>query len=140
MGSPAAPHVLVIDDDLPSLRLAERTLAYHGYRTTCRAWPDLRPDEVAASAASVVVLDIRFGGEHLGLEFLAALKADAATADLPVLVCSADAFAVLAAEGRLAAVGCGVLLKPYRPADLARAVARFCGDGLAAPSARPHAA
>ena len=118
-------HVLVIDDDRPSLCLSERTLLHHGYRVSSRDWPELNPAQVAALAVDVLVLDLRFGSRPLGLDYLAELKAAPETARLPIVICSADVFAVREFDRRLAEFACQVVLKPYRPGDLARAVA--CG-------------
>ncbi len=121
------PHVLVVDDDEPSLLLAARVLAHAGYRVTGRPWPDLAPGELAALAPDAVLLDLRFGGRPLGLGFLDEVKADPTTAAIPVLVCSADVWGVRAAGERLAAAA-GVLLKPYRAADLVAAVGRCLAE------------
>jgi CheY-like chemotaxis protein len=66
--------------------------------------------------------DLRFGSRPLGLDFLAELKADPATAEIPVLVCSADLFEVRAARRTLTDAGCSALLKPYRLDELLAAV------------------
>ena len=123
MAEHAPLHVLVVDDDGPSRRLAARVLGMRGYRVTTRPWPDLGPSEVASLRPDAVVLELRFGGRPLGLELLEALKADPATAGIPVVVCSADAYGLRGAARRLAESGCDVVPKPYRAADLAEAVA-----------------
>lgn len=126
MAEAVVSHVLIVEDDEPSLRLAKRVLDRVGYRVTTRPWPDLAPSAVAALAPDAIVLDLMFGRKPLGKAFLESLKADPATASIPVLICSADVFGVREAQEQFATDACGVLLKPYRPAALISAVAS-CG-------------
>ncbi len=89
MGTRAVHLVMVDDDDIDvrsmrrSLERAGSTLALSVARDGCEALDHLRRDGVARDA--VVILDMhmpRMGG----IEFLAAVRADAALASLPVFV------------------------------------------------------
>ena len=140
-GTTPAVHVLVVEDDEPSRCLAERVLTQSGYRVTPQAWPDLTPAEVATLAPDVVVLDLMFGRAPLGLAFLEDLRAHPATAELPVMVYSADVFGIRAASDRLGTAACVTLIKPFRPSALLEAVARCLEAPVsAAATTREHAA
>jgi len=127
-----APHVVVIEDDLPILTLFGRSLEHAGMRVTKREAPDIEPAELAALAPDAIVLDLLFdprrrgfAAADLGGPFLERLKRDPATAEIPVVVCSADVPRLRALEARMAGHGVIALPKPCRPAELVRAV-RSC--------------
>ncbi len=60
-----------------------------------------------------MILDRLFGGEDRGRQFLQHLRLTRATAQLPVLVCTAAVHLVRDAQDYLASMGIGVILKPF---------------------------
>lgn len=120
-GGPAAAsagpgrRILCVDDSEPNLLLLARFLerrgdafapARTGEEALERAWAD-RPD--------AVLLDLELP-DLGGLEVLAALRADARTREVPVVVVSADARAERIAEAQ----ACGARDYLVKPLDLAR--------------------
>ena len=106
--------VLLIDDDVGLAAFARMALESGGYTVH---WADggvagleaarrVRPD--------LILLDLQMPDVH-GIDVLRQLKADPATAEIPVVVCSGQA-SLLAGSER-AVVG-GVLDKPFRLAEL----------------------
>ena len=89
---PRAPaiHVLAINDDLAILGVYADLLAEEGYRVTTERMPYVDPADVIAIGPDVIVLDLLVRHEERGAGFLAMLKVDSATRDLPVVVCSGD--------------------------------------------------
>ena len=87
----AQSHVVVVDDNLPSLQLVQLLLARSGFRSV-KAVSD--PRELLARydelEPELVVLDLHMPGMD-GYAVLKALRAKATAADLPVLVLTADA-------------------------------------------------
>jgi two-component system OmpR family response regulator len=118
-GSGGAPHVLVVDDTADIRDLLARYLGGHGLSVTTAADaaaarpvlfgpPDGRPD--------LVVLDLMMPGED-GLTLCRALRADAATAALPIIMLTAMG----EETDRVVGLEVGAddyLAKPFNPREL----------------------
>lgn len=110
------PHILLADDDESIGVVARLGLRRAGYDVTVVG------DGVAALAAArgggcdAVLLDWMLPGMD-GIEVCRALKADPATAALPVIFLTAVAHAGALAEA-LAAGAIGVIAKPFNPVTL----------------------
>jgi CheY-like chemotaxis protein len=115
-------HVLVFEDNEAMRDLYRELLAEEGYRLTLAATPELEPTDVAALAPDLIVLDLLFGRRFRGVDLLTALKTDARTRHIPVLVCSADATLLDERRVELAAQTCGALAKPFGVEALLTAV------------------
>ncbi|MCC6312810.1 MAG: response regulator [Thermomicrobiales bacterium] len=120
-------HVLVVEDSPETLALLRRVFEAEGFRVTTNSAP---PDAaaVAREAPDLVVLDVLFGREQRGLDLLRELRADAATADLPVVLCSAAIEPLRRIEGDLLVGGVGLVLKPFDIDALLDEVARVTKD------------
>lgn len=109
----AERHILVIDND-PSLQALFRdVLEGEGYRVTTRGTPTTDRDEFLALGPDLLILDLVLDRAESGWRFLQRLKADPATAAVPVLVCSAAVEAIERARERLVAWSCAILAKPF---------------------------
>ena len=73
------------------------------------------------------------GGQELGTTFLALLRSDPSTRDLPVLVCSGDTPRLKELSGQLRAWGCDVLTKPFDIDVFVDAVRAGLGNGITTP-------
>jgi CheY-like chemotaxis protein len=141
-GADAAPaqHVLVIEDDAVLGALYAEILAGEGYRATTWATTPSEPAAIAALAPDLILLDLAVGPTRDGgWTPLAQLKAEPATAAIPVLVCSALIRRTGSASEELTARTCGVLAKPFELDELL-SLLHGCaaqGDDLAA--RRPQA-
>jgi CheY-like chemotaxis protein len=83
-------HVLVLDDESTIVEILHlhEVLADDGCKVTSfRTLPPL--DEVAHLTPDAIILDLVFGGQATGVGFLVALRADPATAAIPVVICTA---------------------------------------------------
>jgi CheY-like chemotaxis protein len=85
---------------------------------------------------ALVILDLIFGVEKIGWQLLEKMRLNRATADIPVIVCTAAVNEVRQNEGHLTAMGVSVILKPFG-VDLLLAVVK---EALAAPRRRSGAA
>jgi CheY-like chemotaxis protein len=124
-------HVLVIDDDPDVLALLRDLLADEGHRVTARPCADLSPAAVAALAPDAIVLDCLAPGTEGGWALLEGLRADPATALVPIVLCpAAGPRAVAALVPRLARLAVRLVPKPFDIDRLATAVAAALGrDG-----------
>jgi DNA-binding response OmpR family regulator len=114
------PLVLVADDDEDILLLVTTTLTRAGFEVIQARDGKQALDLTRAEAPQVVVLDIAMP-ELDGLTVLRRLRADAATADLPVVLLSARAQEADVARG-YAEGASKYVAKPFRPSELVDAV------------------
>lgn len=115
--------ILVIEDNSTNMHLVSTVLGTQGY-TVLQA---SRADEGIALARrelpDLVLMDIELPGMD-GLEATAILKADRATAHIPVVALTA--FAMKGDEARFRAAGCdGYVAKPFDYLELLALVARL---------------
>ncbi len=83
----AAPLVLVIDDDAASCEVVQKMLHREGYRVSCAHDGQHGLERARLENPDVITLDILMPNTS-GWEVLARLKADAATAEIPVVIIS----------------------------------------------------
>ena len=113
MSDPLPPHVVVINDEQDLLVLFRELLEGEGYRVSTLTYPTADLADLQILAPDLVILDMLFGGEDRGWQFLQHLRLTRATAELPVLVCTAAVRLVRDAQDYLANMGIGVILKPF---------------------------
>jgi DNA-binding response OmpR family regulator len=119
-------HVLVVDDEPAILNIFGEMLADEGCRVTGLASVPT-PREIASLAPDAIVLDLVFDGRTSGLELLRELRRDAATAVIPIVVCTALTDPCIAVSLGELAVPTPVLTKPF-DLDDAIAVIRLALD------------
>jgi CheY-like chemotaxis protein len=122
MGGPF--RALIIDDDRDLLLLVQRTLEFTAGWEVVTAGSGAGGIELArTSAPNVILVDVMMP-EMDGWEVCRRLKADPATAGVPVVLLTARRDLD---QRRLAETGAsGVLLKPFQPDQLARQVRELC--------------
>ena len=116
------PRLVLVDDDAAARRMMRRVLERRGYAVD--EAPDGRSglELVRADAPAAVLLDLRMPGELSGIDVAAKLRADAATASIPIVVVSASTH--LDARGLVEAVGCDAFVeKPVDFDELERVLA-----------------
>jgi PAS domain S-box-containing protein len=91
IGSEVSPVVLVVDDDKAIVELLSRTLKQRGYAVMAAYDGKEAMAAVHARMPHAILLDLRMPVMD-GYEVLQALKADPATADIPVVIMSAYHF------------------------------------------------
>lgn len=116
-------HVLVVNDTEEILDLFRDILENMGHRMT--AW-SFSPDDLATVIEikpDLIILDLMLGPTELqGWALLQKIRMTPATENIPVIVCSAAINWVREQEGWLAANAVKVVLKPFKVAQLERAV------------------
>jgi DNA-binding response OmpR family regulator len=130
-------HVLLIEDE-PSIAEAIRfILARDGWRVTWQEDGTGAVAAVAQVAPDAVILDVMLPGRS-GHDILRDLRADPATADLPVLVLSARGQG--AERARAERAGASLFMaKPFANADILAALNDLVGEtaGLRRAAGRP---
>ena len=118
----SAPHVLVYDDDQATLDLYRDLLTDAGYRVTVRDRMSDDPAVAAQLRPSLILLDLIFAGADAGWQFIEAAKRHPASAEIPILVCTAAAQLVDDLKDQIDELSCRVVLKPFDIDDLLEAV------------------
>jgi len=83
-------HILIVDDDDRNCRLLEMLLEPEGYRTTAVASGEAALVEIATAAPDLILLDVWLSGMS-GHELARMLKANPATANIPIIMVTAKA-------------------------------------------------
>ncbi len=118
------PRLVLVDDDAAARRMMRRVLERRGYAVDDA--PDGRTglDMVRADAPAAVLLDLRMPGELSGIDVAGLLRADPATADIPIIVVSASTH--LDARSLVQEVGCDAFVeKPVDFDELERVLAEL---------------
>ena len=105
-------HVLIVDDAVAVRHLVRDVLEEAGYRTSLAAAP-LDIDAIKRHAPDLLILDPMVGSAGHGWHLLRRLRADPATAGLPVIVCTGAVRRVREEHGFLAEQAMGLVLKPF---------------------------
>ncbi|CAA9548471.1 MAG: hypothetical protein AVDCRST_MAG70-715 [uncultured Thermomicrobiales bacterium] len=137
------PQIVVADDEADIRRLIAFTLKRRGFDVAEVGAGDLALNLIRARHPDLVVLDMMMPG-LTGEEVAQAIRADAATAMIPIIM--------LSAKGQLAEVRQGIaaganayMVKPFSPSVLAEKVEELLTPSITAPTEldpakhrRPH--
>ena len=129
MTEPAPPHVVVINDEQDMLLLFRELLEEDGYRVSTLTYPTANLSDLLVLAPDLVILDMVFGGEDRGWQYLQRLRMTRSTATLPIIVCTAAVRLVRDAHDALTRMGIGVVLKPFDIDPFLAEVRRRLADG-----------
>jgi CheY-like chemotaxis protein len=119
------PVIAVVNDDTQFLRLMEMVLFNAGYDTLIFFEGTTAFDDIRSHLPDLVVLDIRMESPESGWLILDLMRLDETTANIPVVVCSADHDQLLSKEEYLATKRASVLLKPFDIDDLVSKVREY---------------
>jgi len=115
------PVVAILDDDISYIRAVERMLQVTGFASCPITTLDI--DEaarvIAHAGCRAVLVDIFMYDEPRGFEYIQRLRANEATADLPLLVTSGARRQLQRMAPFLKAHRCDLLEKPFGPDELA---------------------
>ena len=112
-----SPHILVVDDTPENLQIVGETLSLHVDCDLAFATDGYRAlDSVLASPPELILLDVMMPGMD-GLEVCRRLKANPATADIPVLFLTAKVESADVVAG-FEAGAVDYVLKPFNPSEL----------------------
>jgi len=104
--------IVVINDSPELLELAELLLTDEDYDVKVALAGAGALDLIRVTRPDLIILDIRMP-DVSGWDILQALKLDASTSKIPVLVCSAAVHELRSLEGQLARMGVDILIKPF---------------------------
>ena len=118
-----SPLVLVVDDNEAGQLLASSVLELGGFRVDCARSSDEVLERLSARLPDLILMDVQLPGQD-GLSLTRQLKADPATAAVPIVALTAHA---MAGDRELAlAAGCsGYISKPVDTRTLCDQVREF---------------
>ncbi len=105
--------ILVVNDTQEILELFRDLLVDAGYEVTLLSYAPTEMTEVQRINPDLIILDLIFGSERLGMQLLDKLKMKRETAAIPVIICSAAITALRDIEGYLKAHGVAIVPKPF---------------------------
>ncbi len=116
-------HILVLNDTAEILQLFEVILhGEAGYKVTVGTYKPLMIDWIKQLNPDLVITDLLYGEEVTGWQLIDKMRMDRKTAEIPIIVCTADVEGVKEREGVLAEKNIAVVLKPFDIDDLLLAV------------------
>ncbi len=130
------PLIAVVDDDAVLRDLLHELLTDEGYATLLLAETAGLVEAFRQTPPALVILDIRLEDRSAGWRVLEALRQDAVTGQVPIIVCSADRRCLEDRAAYLTALGCVVLAKPFDLDDLLHQV-RACLEHPPRPAVTP---
>ncbi len=107
------PLVAVVDEVPEILTLMEEVLTDAGYRVVTGTNAGDVGGILACQNLALLILDVRLPGAVTGLALLRAIREKPATANLPILVATADLTFLRENAGELKSLGCETLPKPF---------------------------
>lgn len=118
----------MLDDDITFIRMVERILRTEDIDIQPVTTPDLDDAVrvVGMSGCRAALVDIYMYGEAAGFELIERLRADPATASLPLIVTSGAYREIARRVPFLQAHGCSILPKPFEVDALLSRVRQAC--------------
>lgn len=111
--SAARRRVVVVNDDPGILDLYRDVLHELDYEPVALATTGIETEQIRAHDPDAVILDLEVGDEQeYGIAMAFQLRNDARLADIPILVCTANANALDGVREQLRHIGVPTLLKP----------------------------
>ena len=119
MSKTTAKHILVINDTQEILELFSVILHDEmGFEVTMDSYRPRILEDIKGIKPDLIISDHVFGEEKIGWQLLQSLKMDRATANIPLIICSAAIKDLKEIEGHLTARDVGVLYKPFDVEEL----------------------
>ena len=120
----SAPKILVINDDQEILTLFEEILSEVGYTTVLYSSAIHDLTEIEGHAPDLIIIDYLIGREDSGWQLLQKIKMRRATANIPIIVCTAATKLLLETSGYLLSKRVFAVPKPFDIDELLGAVER----------------
>lgn len=121
------PLILAVDDHPPNLVLLTHLLALHGYSVATASDATEALVAIGQERPRLILMDLQMPGID-GFELTRMLKANAKTADIPII--AVTSFAMAGDRERALAAGCDDhVAKPIDTRTLPQLLARFLANG-----------
>ena len=123
----ATGRIAVVNDDTAFLQLMHDLLTEEGYDPVICKEGDRAYEHIKQQQPRLVILDIRMEHPDTGWMVLECVRLDPETADIPVIICSADTQRIREKAAYLREHNCDILEKPFLLSELLSKVAAYVG-------------
>lgn len=124
----AKQRIAIINDDDVYMELMKGLLEDEGYKATIWDRRENAYYTIKRERPDLIIIDIRLQNREDGWKILEQVRLDPMTTHIPAIVCSADTQFLRWKRRQLQELDCAVLEKPFRLADLLRAVRTVLGN------------
>ena len=124
--------IVVVEDDRETLEMMGSLLLMEGYHPVLCAEREDAYGIVRSTQPDLVILDLMMGDPEAGWTILLMLREDPVTADIPVIMYSADTHFLRVRQAVLRMKGCAILEKPFHVHELLIRIAEMVGPQLVA--------
>jgi CheY-like chemotaxis protein len=107
------PRIAIVEDDPDLAVLISELLSEEGYQVLSYTETRTVYEAILHERPDIVVLDVHMGKPPSGIQVLETIQANPATADIPIIICTADHSFLKKHHADLIAKGCEVLQKPF---------------------------
>jgi DNA-binding NtrC family response regulator len=107
------PLIAVVDDDRVYTEMIRDFLDGEGYDTVLFREASTAVESIVQASPALVLLDMRMDVAQSGVAILADLRANSATANLPVIVCTADQQFLRTHAAELQSQNAAFVAKPF---------------------------
>jgi CheY-like chemotaxis protein len=119
-----SPTIAIVDDNVEMLEIVNLLLTDAGYQTIMCSDGTFAYQMIRHRKPDLVLLDLRMHHPQEGWVNLDLLRADPATAKIPVIMYSGDRAFLQQRGAELRAKGCDILEKPFRADELLNKIKR----------------
>ena len=119
--------IVIIDDNAAIVSFLRQLLDDEGYRTVSDTHGASAHTLVQREQPNLVILDLWMERQETGWDILRQIRADDTTAQIPVLVCSADVGAIRTRTDELSSARYDTLEKPFAIDALLGKITRLLG-------------
>ena len=119
--------IVVVEDDRETLEMMGSLLLMEGYHPILCAEREDAYEIVRRTQPDLVILDLMMGDPEAGWTILLMLREDPMTADIPVIMYSADTHFLRVREEALRMQHCTILEKPFHIHELQLSIAEVLG-------------
>ncbi len=126
--------IALVEDDPHILNLLNDLFSEEGYRTLAISKGAAAYATIAREQPDVIILDLWLEQQGAGWAIYDQLRANDATTDIPIIICSADVGTVRARALDIAAYGDTAIEKPFDIATLLATIANLLHRATAVPA------
>jgi CheY-like chemotaxis protein len=128
--TPAAPHVLILNNSQDVLALFDELLTGEGFQVSTQAFLDKDLDHIVELSPDLIILDYMWAGDDDGWALLQMLRMDRRTTGIPAIVCTGAIREAESLRTHMEKMNIRIVFKPFDIDTLLQAIqTALSGDG-----------